>query len=283
MTALRALIADDERLLREQLRTRLADVWPELEICGQARDGLEAVRMADELRPDIVFLDIRMPGQTGIEAASEIVSLDSWRGELVFVTAYDEYAVSAFERGAIDYLLKPVEVDRLRTTRARIESRRAGRSRAATSAAGDGTPQGPGASQSAATDAATDAMMKTLLDVQRQLSGAAQTPKLRWLQASAGQSTRMIAVEDILFFRSDEKYTRVQTKDQESLIRVPIKDLLPQLDDSVFWQIHRSTIVNLGAIASVQRDDTGRQRVLLKQHPEQLEVSRSFAHLFRNQ
>jgi DNA-binding LytR/AlgR family response regulator len=283
MTALRALIADDERLLREQLRTRLADVWPELEICGQARDGLEAVRMADELRPDIVFLDIRMPGQTGIEAASEIVSLDGWRGELVFVTAYDEYAVSAFERGAIDYLLKPVEVERLRTTRARIESRRAGQSRAATSAASDGTPQGPGASQSAATDAATDAMMKTLLDVQRQLSGAAQTPKLRWLQASAGQSTRMIAVEDILFFRSDEKYTRVQTKDQESLIRVPIKDLLPQLDDSVFWQIHRSTIVNLGAIASVQRDDTGRQRVLLKQHPEQLEVSRSFAHLFRNQ
>ena len=125
--------------------------------------------------------------------------------------------------------------------------------------------------------------MQTLLSVQRQLSGAAQTPKLRWLQASAGQSTRMIAVEDILFFRSDEKYTRVQTKDQESLIRVPIKDLLPQLDDTVFWQIHRSTIVNLAAIASVQRDDTGRQRVLLKQHPEQLEVSRSFALLFRNQ
>ena len=283
MTALRALIADDERLLREQLRTRLADVWPELEICGQARDGLEAVRMADELRPDIVFLDIRMPGQTGIEAASEIVSLDGWRGELVFVTAYDEYAVSAFERGAIDYLLKPVEVDRLRTTRARIESRLAGQSKAAAGAGADGAFPAPAAVQSAVADAATDAMMKTLLDVQRQLSGAAQTPKLRWLQASAGQSTRMIAVEDILFFRSDEKYTRVQTKDQESLIRVPIKDLLPQLDDSVFWQIHRSTIVNLGAIASVQRDDTGRQRVLLKQHPEQLEVSRSFAHLFRNQ
>ncbi len=283
MTALRALIADDERLLREQLRTRLADVWPELEICGQARDGLEAVRMADELRPDIVFLDIRMPGQTGIEAASEIVSLDGWHGELVFVTAYDEYAVSAFERGAIDYLLKPVEVDRLRTTRARIESRLAGQSKAAAGAGANGAIAAPAAVQSAVADAATDAMMKTLLDVQRQLSGAAQTPKLRWLQASAGQSTRMIAVEDILFFRSDEKYTRVQTKDQESLIRVPIKDLLPQLDDSVFWQIHRSTIVNLGAIASVQRDDTGRQRVLLKQHPEQLEVSRSFAHLFRNQ
>ena len=284
MTALRALIADDERLLREQLRTRLAEVWPELEICGQARDGLEAESMTDELRPDIVFLDIRMPGQTGIEAASEIVSLDGWRGELVFVTAYDEYAVSAFERGAIDYLLKPVEVERLRTTRTRLEARLAGQTSGTTASEGaEGSAKAQAVAHTTAADAATDAMMQTLLSVQRQLSGAAQTPKLRWLQASAGQSTRMIAVEDILFFRSDEKYTRVQTKDQESLIRVPIKDLLPQLDDTVFWQIHRSTIVNLAAIASVQRDDTGRQRVLLKQHPEQLEVSRSFAHLFRNQ
>ena len=273
---LRALIADDERLLREQLQSRLKQVWPELEIIGMARDGLEAVRMADELRPDVMFLDIRMPGQTGIEAASDIMSLDGWKGELVFVTAYDEYAVSAFERGAIDYLLKPVEAERLQTTRARIEARLKGL----------GGHQGSGLSAHAAdvaAQSATDTMMQTLLSVQRQLSGAPTTPKMRWVQASTGSTTRMIAVEDILFFRSDEKYTRVQTAEQEALIRVPIKDLLPQLDEQVFWQIHRSTIVNVGEISAVHRDDTGRQRVAMKRHPETLEVSRSFAHLFRNQ
>ena len=273
--ALRALIADDERLLREQLQSRLKNVWPELEIIGMARDGLEAVRMADELRPDIVFLDIRMPGQTGIEAASDIMSLDGWTGELVFVTAYDEYAVSAFERGAIDYLLKPVEAERLQTTRARIEARLRGQ--------GNGAASTAPAPLDAASQAATDTMMQTLLSVQRQLSGAPTTPKMRWVQASTGSTTRLIAVEDILFFRSDEKYTRVQTAEQEALIRVPIKDLLPLLDEEVFWQIHRSTIVNVAEIATVQRDDTGRQRITLKRHPETLEVSRSFAHLFRNQ
>ncbi|OYU44659.1 MAG: DNA-binding response regulator [Burkholderiales bacterium PBB4] len=267
---LRALISDDERLLREQLQSRLKQVWPELEIIGMARDGLEAVRMADELRPDVMFLDIRMPGQTGIEAASDIMSLEGWTGELVFVTAYDEYAVSAFERGAVDYLLKPVEVDRLQITRTRIEGRLRGQ------ASGS-------APNSEATTLATDTMMQTLLNVQRQLSGAPTTPKMRWVQASMGSVTRMIAVEDILFFRSDEKYTRVQTADTEALIRVPIKDLLPQLDEQVFWQIHRSTIVNVGEISAVHRDDTGRQRVAMKRHPETLEVSRSFAHLFRNQ
>ena len=271
--ALRALIADDERLLREQLQSRLKQVWPELDIVGMARDGLEAVRMADELRPDIVFLDIRMPGQTGIEAASDIMSLDGWKGELVFVTAYDEYAISAFERGAIDYLLKPVEAERLQTTRARIEAR----------LKNQGSNSGARAAGCCSAQAATDTMMQTLLSVQRQLSGASSTPKMRWVQASTGSTTRLIAVEDILFFRSDEKYTRVQTAEQEALIRVPIKDLLPQLDEEVFWQIHRSTIVNVGEIAAVTRDDTGRQRVSLKRHPEQLEVSRSFGHLFRNQ
>ena len=275
--AVRALIADDERLLREQLQSRLKQVWPELEVIGMARDGLEAVRMADALRPDILFLDIRMPGQTGIEAASDIMSLDGWNGELVFVTAYDEYAVSAFERGAIDYLLKPVEAERLQATRARIEAR------LKSQGTGNSATGSAAASLDTATQAATDTMMQTLLSVQRQLSGAASTPKMRWIQASAGATTRMIAVEDILFFRSDEKYTRVQTVAQEALIRVPIKDLLPQLDEQIFWQIHRSTIVNVGEIAAVTRDDTGRQRVSLKRHPELLEVSRSFGHLFRNQ
>ena len=267
---LRALIADDERLLREQLRTRLGAVWPELEICGLARDGLEAVRMAEELRPDVVFLDIRMPGMTGIEAAREIVALDNWQGQLVFVTAYDEYAVTAFEQGALDYLLKPVEPARLEVTKARVLQRLKGRS-SIEPAASDAAPAGTGA------------LMQTLLTLQRQLNAQQDAPRMRWLQCSSGQTTRMVAVDDILFFRSDEKYTRVQTREQEFLIRTPIRELVPQLDEQQFWQIHRSTIVNLAEIAAVHRDDTGKQRVSLKHHPERLEVSRSFSQLFKHQ
>lgn len=257
---LRALIADDERLLREQLQARLRESWPELQVCATARDGLEAVRLADELRPDVVFLDIRMPGLTGIEAAREIVALDGWRGELVFVTAYDEYAVTAFEQGAVDYLLKPVERERLDKTVARLRARLA-----------------PGA----APNHQQEALLQTLAQLQDRLTGGGAAPVLRWLQCSMGSSTRLINVADILFFRSDEKYTRIQLLDQEAFIRTPIRELVTQLDPQQFWQIHRSTIVNLSAVAAVQRDETGRQRVTLKSHAEVLEVSRSFAHVFR--
>ena len=267
---LRALIADDERLLREQLRTRLAQVWPELDICGVARDGLEAVRMVEELRPDVVFLDIRMPGLTGIEAAREIVALDDWNGQIVFVTAYDEYAISAFEQGAIDYLLKPAETARLEVTKARVLERLRTRFQAAQSS-------------DATASSGTETLLQTLLSVQRQLNAQQPLPRLRWLQCSSGQTTRMVAVDDILFFRSDEKYTRVQTREQEFLIRTPIRELILQLDEQQFWQIHRSTIVNLGEIAAVHRDETGKQRVSLKHHSERLEVSRSFSQLFKHQ
>jgi DNA-binding LytR/AlgR family response regulator len=261
---LRALIADDERLLREQLKVRLAAAWPELEIAAEARDGLEAVEKADALRPDIVFLDIRMPGLTGIEAAGEIVALPGWAGEIVFVTAYDEYAVAAFERGALDYLLKPVEAERLAQTAQRLKARLARRA-------------------PAADDAALDALLDKLMKVQRGINGASPAAApLRWIQCSVGSTTKLIEVKDVLFFRSDEKYTRVQTRDQEALIRTPIRELLPQLDAQQFWQIHRSAIVNLGAISAVTRDESGRQRVHIRDHPEVLEVSRSFAHLFRN-
>ena len=264
----RALIADDERLLREQLQARLAECWPELQICGSARDGLEALQLADELRPDVVFLDIRMPGLTGIEAAREIAALEGWRGEIVFATAYDEYAVTAFEEGAVDYLLKPVERTRLNITVARLKAR------LAKTAAGTDTP-------STAPSHSQDALLQTLAQLQSRLSGPDSAPRLRWLQCGAGNSTRLVNVDDVLFFRSDEKYTRVQTATQESFIRTPIRELIGQLDAQQFWQIHRATIVNLAAIAAVQRDDTGRQRVTLKQHPEVLEVSRSFSHVFR--
>jgi DNA-binding LytR/AlgR family response regulator len=263
---LRALIADDERLLREQLKVRLTAAWPELEIVGEARDGLEAVEKADALRPDIVFLDIRMPGLTGIEAAGEIVALPGWSGEIVFVTAYDEYAVAAFERGALDYLLKPVEAERLAQTAQRLKARLARRAPAP-----------------AADDAALDALLDKLMKVQRGINGAsAAAAPMRWIQCSVGSTTKLIEVKDVLFFRSDEKYTRVQTRDQEALIRTPIRELLPQLDAQQFWQIHRSAIVNLAAISAVTRDESGRQRVHIRDHAEVLEVSRSFAHLFRN-
>jgi len=255
---LRALIADDERLLREQLQARLSECWPELQVCAIARDGLEAVRLAAEVNPDVVFLDIRMPGLTGIEAAREIASQDNWRGEIVFVTAYDEYAVTAFEEGAVDYLLKPVERARLSLTVDRLRARLA-------------RPN---------TTEHQDTLMQTLVQLQARLGGNA-APKLRWLQCGVGNSTRLVNVEDVLFFRSDEKYTRVQLLEQEAFIRTPIRELITQLDSQQFWQIHRSTIVNLGAVAAVQRDDSGRQRVSLKQHPEVLEVSRGFNHLFR--
>ncbi len=260
----RALICDDERLMREQLQTRLAHAWPDLQLCGVARDGNEAVDLADSLRPDVVFLDIRMPGLTGIEAAAEIVALDQWAGHIVFVTAYDEYAVPAFERGALDYLLKPVEPERLAITVQRLKTALTVQPRLAPP------------------ESVAQEMLHKLQQLQDQMSGKSKPEQLlRWVHCSAGTTVKLVAVEDILFFRSDEKYTRVQTRTQEALIRVPIRELVPQLDAAQFWQIHRSTIVNLAAIASVQRDESGRQRVHLRDFPELLEVSRSFGHLFR--
>lgn len=274
---LRALIADDERLLREQLQARLRESWPELDIVGLARNGLEAVQLAQALRPDVVFLDIRMPGQTGIEAAREIVDMDGWHGEVVFVTAYDEYAVTAFEQGAVDYLLKPVERARLDLTVSRLKPRLQARQLA-----------GHAGQLTQSSMDRSDALIDTLHQLQRQLQaqqsiGSAAAPKLKWLQCSSGNTLKLVAVDDVLFFRSDEKYTRLQLDGGQALIRTPIRELATQLDQQRFWQIHRSTIVNLSAIASVQRDESGRQRVLLKNHREALEVSRSYGGLFRHQ
>ena len=290
--ATRAVIADDERLLREQLQARLRESWPELVICGVARDGLEAVKLADELRPDVVFLDIRMPGLTGIEAAREIAGLDDWCGEIVFVTAYDEYAVTAFEQGAVDYLLKPVETSRLDITvsrlRERLANRQLTREESRFKAAGHSpspSAQAPLQSLFSAPEAANaqDALLQTLAQLQQRLQAEKAAPLLRWLQCSVGATTKLICVDDVLFFRSDEKYTRIQLLDQEAFIRTPIRELICQLDAQQFWQIHRSTIVNLSAIAAVQRDEMGRQRVSLKRHKEVLEVSRSFGHVFKHQ
>jgi DNA-binding LytR/AlgR family response regulator len=282
---IRALIADDERLMREQLQARLSESWPDLQICAVAKDGLEAVRLADELRPEVVFLDIRMPGLTGIEAAREIAALDGWQGELVFVTAYDEYAVTAFEQGAVDYLLKPVDAQRLEKTAERLRSRLANR---LSTGLENGLNEGNGAHKNEAQhnrgpSDSNLALLETLANLQQRLNAEKTAPTLRWLQCSVGSTTKLISVQDVLFFRSDEKYTRIQLLGQEAFVRTPIRELVGQLDAQQFWQIHRSTIVNVSAISAVQRDDTGRQRVSLKQHSEVLEVSRSFAHVFKHQ
>ena len=268
-----AVIADDERLLRDQLRARLAEVWPELEIVGEAKNGTEAVELVEEHHPDLVFLDIRMPGMNGIEAARAIAQLPvdeegakpedgrPWRGaEIVFITAYDQYAIEAFEQGVVDYVLKPAERERLQVTVDRVRKRLANQG-------SDGAPDASG--------------MQSLLQKLAEKMNPGAVPRLKWIQATVGTSIQMIPVDDVLFFISDEKYTRVQTASLEALIRKPIKELVAELDAEQFWQIHRSTLVNARAIAGVSRDLRGRQLVAVRGHSEKLEVSRSYAGLFK--
>lgn len=275
-TLARAVIADDERLMRDQLRTRLAQVWPSLEIVAEAKNGLEAIEAVRVHQPDVIFLDIRMPGLTGVEAAKEIAQLDlgddALLPEMVFITAYDQYALDAFEQGAVDYVLKPAEPERLRVTAERLQKRLMQR-------AGEGSDREATASSLA--DSGGSASVQQLLHVlSAQLKGQ-PVQYLSWLQASVGQSIQMVAVADVLFCVSDDKYTRVQTLKQEFLIRKPIKELVDELDPKVFWQIHRSTLVNVNAISGVQRDERGRQEVLIKGRADRLAVSRSASQLFR--
>ena len=274
----RAILADDERLMRDQLRARLAEVWPELQIVGEAKNGLEAVQMVQEHRPEIVFLDIRMPGLTGVEAARQIAqlpapenadgSVDDERDlvpEIVFITAYDQYAVEAFEQGVADYVLKPAERDRLLLTVQRIQKRLAAR------LAGEGgadAPPGPH-------------LQQLLHQLSARLNPGGAPQYLQWIQATVGQAIQMIPVDEVLFFISDEKYTRVQTAQVEALIRKPIKELVDEVDPRLFWQIHRSTLVAVKAIAGVTRDFRGRQIVSVKGHGQKLEVSRSYTGLFK--
>ena len=267
----RAVIADDERLMREQLRTRLHQVWPDLEIVAEVKNGLEAVQAVSLHQPDVIFLDIRMPGLTGVEAAKEIAQLelsdDALLPEMVFITAYDQYAIDAFEQGVIDYVLKPAEPERLRLTAERLKARLKQR------ANGLNDPEDKAL--------ATHSVQQLLHVLSAQVSGRV-VQYLSWLQASVGQTIQMVAVEDVLYCVSDEKYTRVQTVKQEFLIRKPIKELVDELDPAVFWQIHRSTLVNVKAIAGVVRDERGRQAVVLKGRSEKLQVSRSASQLFRS-
>ena len=265
----RAVIADDERLMRDQLRARLTEVWPDLQIVAEARNGLEAVALVEQHRPDLVFLDIRMPGLSGIDAARQIAQMavadDEYLPEVVFITAYDQYAVQAFEQGVGDYVLKPAERDRLQLTAQRMRVRLALRDQPVVDSHDPNPP-----------------LQLLLHRLAAQLNPGAAPRYLDWIQASAGSAIQMIAVAEVLFFISDEKYTRVQTATVEALIRKPIKELVDELDPALFWQIHRSTLVNVKTVSGVTRDVRGRQIVSVRGHPEKLEVSRSYGHLFRS-
>jgi DNA-binding LytR/AlgR family response regulator len=252
-----ALIADDEPLLRDVLARLLASAWPELEVVAQARNGREAVEQLEAKTPDICFLDVQMPGISGVDAARCI----GRRAHIVFVTAFDQYAVEAFAQGALDYLVKPVEPARLADTVARLQERL----RAADPALN------------------TDLLLQQLAERLQRDGGRAP---LRWIRASAGQAVRLIAVDDIDFLRSDEKYTLVawrgdEGKPAEALIRTPLRELIDQLDPAQFQQVHRSVVVNLKSISHVRRSENETADIHLKGRPEVLPVSRSYLHLFR--
>ena len=245
MPTARAIIAEDEPLLREELAELLASLWPELAVVGETADGIATLQALEKHAPDVLFLDINMPGLNGLEVARQA----SGRCHVVFVTAYDQHTLAAFEQGAADYILKPVQAARLATTVARLKER-------------IGRPA------------------PALEGLLRELGGGSRG-FLRWINASQGQTVRIITVEDICYFQADSKYTRVVTAEGESLIRKPIKELSQELDPASFWQIHRSTIVNVHAIAGVVRDLRGRTQVRLKRREELLAVSDAYTLLFR--
>ena len=247
----RALIADDEANLAEHLRTRLAALWPELDVLPLAANGLEALRAIEEHAPEVAFLDIRMPGLTGLELARRIDT----KTHVVFVTAFDQYAVEAFDRDAVDYILKPLTEERLLRCIERLRAKLA-------------AAQKP------------PALEEVLSRLARAIPGGA-TGRLRWIRALKGEVVQQIAVDDVLYFQASDKYTCVMTRAGESLIRTPLAELAGELDPEVFWQIHRGTVVNMNAVASTRRDLGGRVFVRLKDGGAELPVSRAYSQKFK--
>ncbi len=246
-----AIIADDEPVLRQHLKDLLNKEWPTLKIVGMAEDGEKAIQLAKETQADIAFLDIRMPGKSGLEAASEINSIC----RIVFVTAYDEYGVEAFEKEAVDYLLKPVSRDRLAQTVSRLQN--------------DFNSTPPLSDQ-------------ILEELRQKLDISASPAKyLQWLKIGQGDGIQLTNADDVCYFQAADKYTKVITKTGEELIRISIKELTASLDPEKFWRIHRATIVNISRIKSASRSFTGRYQVQLTSHEEPLTVSRTYGHLFK--
>ncbi|MBW1797182.1 MAG: response regulator transcription factor [Deltaproteobacteria bacterium] len=250
---MRAIIADDEEQLRSYLKSRLSEVWPELVICGEAENGREALKVIEKEQPHIAFLDIRMPGLSGMEVARKIAGAC----RVVFITAYDQYAVEAFESEAIDYLLKPVTNERLKNTVNRIKK------------------------QIAASSTAPSDLSEVVERLMTGLQERHAPGYLQWIRAQQGHSTRLIPVDEVSYFKASEKYTMVMTAVGESLISKPIKELADELDPDKFWRIHRGTIVNAGCIDKVSRSLTGRGVIKLKDRPELLTVSRTYIHIFK--
>jgi DNA-binding LytR/AlgR family response regulator len=265
----RALIAEDEPLLAQELADELSRIWPELELLATAHDGHSALQRFESERPELLFLDVQMPGLDGLEVARLVAG----RAHVVFITAFDQYAVPAFDEGAVDYLLKPLETVRLVRAVQRVKERLKARQNA-TAAALPALPD----------------LAAVLEQVQRQqaeraatAAAIAGTAPLRWISVQHGRDLRLITIEDICYFRADNKYVAVVTADSESLISTPLKELLPRLDPDSFWQVHRGTVVNVHAIKSVSRSAMGGNLVLnLKNRTERLQVSASYAHLFKH-
>jgi DNA-binding LytR/AlgR family response regulator len=245
-----AIVAEDEPILRAQLEGKLKKLWPELEIIASVEDGAAALEALEDRVPDFMFLDIQMPEMTGVEVARHVAG----RAHVVFVTAYDQYAIQAFDTGAVDYILKPATDDRLALTIERLKAKLA-------------APAPPAD------------LTAVLAQLTQQLAAGKQ--KLQWIKATVGQNLRLIPVNEVLFFQSDEKYTRVVLADGEALIKTPIRELLDGLDPEVFWQIHRSTLVNVSAIAAVTRDFRGQAHVKIRGKDDSLVVSRIYSHLFK--
>lgn len=273
-----ALIAEDELLLAEHLRQQLAELWPELEIVAMSASGTDALATALRLQPTICFLDIRMPGMSGLELAQALA--EDWPDDgapfplLVFVTAHDEYALQAFERAAVDYVLKPVQTERLARSCERLRQALA---------------RAPVTSSAAETALGTQGVVAQLRELlaapglAQALGQQAPAPAapLRVLQVSVGSAIQMVPIGDVVFFEAADKYVRVLTAEREYLIRASLRELLPQLDTQLFWQVHRSLVVRIDAVERAQRDEAGRLSLQLRQRPERLNVSRMYAHLFK--
>jgi DNA-binding LytR/AlgR family response regulator len=253
---MKCVVAEDEQLLRDELVSLLGSTWPDLEIVAACEDGGSALEAIAEHQPEIAFLDIRMPGLTGLEVATAATEA-SPATHIVFVTAYNQYAIDAFDRGAVDYLLKPVVRERLVATVKRLKER-------------------------IVSPPNEDALMGIVEQLKSRLPSEAKAPPLQWITASAGKETRLIMIDDVAYFQADNKYTVVMTAEGEALIRKPIRELLDVLDPDAFKQIHRATIVNLKAIAAITRDEAGRGTLRLRNRPETLAVSLTFMPLFRN-
>jgi DNA-binding LytR/AlgR family response regulator len=250
MTRPTAIIAEDETPQRQELRTLLAELWPELSVVAECEDGLSALEALEHHRPRVAFLDIRMPGVSGLEVARAAGA----QCQVIFITAYEEYALRAFDEGAVDYLLKPVARERLSRAIERAQSRLEGGS---------------------------NVDMTALIDMVQARLSAGSKPGIKWITASVGNSVKMFSIDEVLFFQAQDKYTRVVTADNEGHIRTPLKELLAALDSETFWQVHRSVIVRVGAILAVEKDPDGKLQLTVRERPDVLPVSSTFQYRFR--